>query len=111
MRRVLGFAIMIDGVLQALGVAGLLSSIADRDLRDQTLFALHLIAGAALVFVGRVLMSNGDAAKLGPAVVVGALLLSIFEATWFDWVGTVVRALYTVVALFILFRKTTLPTT
>ena len=52
MKRAVGVAMMIDGVLQAMGVAGLLSSIVDRDWQDQALFVAHLLVGAGLVFAG-----------------------------------------------------------
>ncbi len=116
---------MIDGVMQAIGVAGLLSTIVDRSLRDQSLFAAHLVVGAALVFVGRALLSTGPSeyvgssfssairggAKAPPYVLIAALLLSLIETTWFNWLDLAVRAIYTVVALALVTRKTTLPTT
>jgi hypothetical protein len=122
MRRLVGVAMMVDGVLQAMGVAGLLSTIADRSLRDQALFAAHIVVGAGLVFAGRTLLSSEyvgpslssavrGGAKAPPYVLIAALLLSLIETTWFNWIDVVMRAVYTVVALAIVLRKTTLPTT
>lgn len=119
MKRAVGVVMMADGVLQAMGVASLLSTIADRNLRDQALFAAHIVVGAGLVFAGRQLLYVGPSfrsaasgvAKAPPYVLVAALLLSLVEATWFNWIDVVMRAVYTVVALAIVLRNTTLPTT
>ena len=102
---------MIDGVWQAMSVAAVLSSIADRDWRDQALFVAHILIGAGLVFTGRVLLA-GEARTAAPAsVLIAALLLSFVETTWFNWTDVALRAVYTAVALVIVLRKTTLPTT
>jgi len=122
MKRIIGLTMMIDGVWQAMAVSAVLSTIVDRSLRDQSLAAAHVIVGAALLFAGRQVYvgPNFSSAKIGgtevpPYVrslpIVAALAVSLIEATWFDWVGTAVRAVYTVIALVIVFRKTTLPTT
>jgi len=102
---------MVDGALQAVGVAGLLSSIVDRDWQDQALFVARLFVGAGLVFAGRSLMNDAAGAKAPPYVLLAALLLSLVETTWFNWVELAMRAAYTAVALVIVLRKTTLPTT
>ncbi len=137
-RKVLGVAMMVDGVMQAMAVASLMSTIADRDLRDQSLFAAHLMVGAALIVSGRMLLSVNGRAKARPyapaiaqnphaepreyvglsfssavpvLALVAALVLSLIEATWFDWIGTAVRAAYTAIALAVLAQSTTLPIT
>lgn len=110
MRKLVGAALMIDGVLQAMGVAGVVSTIVDRDLRDQFLFAGHLMVGAVLVLGGRMLFAGSQRRALALPLV-AALLLSVFETMWFNWIGLVGRAAYTSVALIVLLRKTTLPTT
>ena len=102
---------MIDGVLQAMGVAGLLSSIVDRDWQDQALFVAHLLVGAGLVFAGRALVTGDGEAKAPAYVVIAALLLSLIETTWFNWLDVAMRTVYTSVALFVVLRRTTLPTT
>jgi len=128
MKRAVGVAMMIDGVLQAMGVAGLLSSIVDRDWQDQALFVARLLVGAGLVFAGRVLLVGraGLEARLAwrpsepgrptrsltPVVVlIAALLLNLVETTWFNWPEVAMRAVYTAVALVIVLRRTALPTT
>ncbi len=115
MKRIIGVTIMIDGALQAMGVSAVLSTIADRNVRDQALAAAHVIVGAGLLFVGRQVSSMEGGTEVPPYArslpILAALALSLIEATWFDWVGTAVRAAYSVVVLFIVFRKTTLPTT
>jgi len=119
---------MVDGVLQAMGVAGVLSTIADRSWSDQALFVAHIVVGAGLMFVGRQLLVGraGLEARLvwRPStpgrptyalatliVLMAALVLSLIETTWFNWTDVVTRAVYTAVALAIVLRKTTLPTT
>lgn len=99
-------------MLQALAVAGLLSSFLDRSLRDQTLTVAHALAGAGLVFVGSGLLGDrAEAGAKGPAsVVTAALVLALVETTWFNWPETALRAAYTAVALYVLTRKTSLPT-
>ena len=128
MRRLVGVAMIVDGVLQAMGVAGVLSTIADRNVRDQALFVAHIVVGAGLVFVGRTLFVGraGLEARLAwrpstpgrptyvlvPVIaLLAALLLSLAETTWFNWPDLALRALYTAVALVVVLRKTTLPTT
>jgi len=108
MRKFVGVLMMGDGVLQAMGVAELLSTIVERSLRDQMLFAAHLGVGAGLVFVGRSLFSG---AKAPPYVLIAALALCAIETTWFNWPGLALRAVYTAVSLVIVLRKTTLPVT
>ena len=146
MRRILGAAMMIDGVLQAMSVAGLLSTLLDRSLRDQLLAAGHMLAGAGLVYAGRrLLVGAGRTEPVGrnghvgfggyvgrnfssgashisgsdagttvplylPSVLCAALALSIIETTWFNWTDLASRAIYTALALIMVFRKTTLPT-
>lgn len=112
MRRVIGVAMMIDGVLQAMGVAGMVSTFADRSLRDQSLSVLHFVLGSGLVIVGQRLIGSGDRlSKIGCYVLGATLGVSLIETTWFNWTETAVRAGYTAVAIFVLLRKTTLPTT
>ena len=118
MKRVLGIAMMADGVLQAMGVAGVVSTLWDRSLQDQILAAGHVAVGAALLWTGRS-FSAGDRATPGAnasarvpiAALLAALLLSVSEATWFNWIDAVMRACYTAVALVIVLRRTNLPTT
>ena len=103
---------MIDGVLQAAGVAGLLSTFADRSLRDQSLSVLHFGVGSGLVIVGQRLIASSDrVSKIGCYVLGAALVVSLAETTWFNWTDVAARAAYTVASLFVLLRKTTLPTT
>ena len=138
MKRLLGIAMMADGVLQAMGVAGALSTFWDRSLQDQILVAAHVAVGVALMSAGRslsVAAAAGSSGHVGPSEDVGpsfssatsegrakarpyvplallaALILSLAEATWFDWTNAVLRAVYTAAALVIVFRKTSLPTT
>jgi hypothetical protein len=115
-RTVIGAILMLDGVMQAMGVAGMVSTIADRSWRDRGLFLAHLTAGAALFWSGRNLLSNPNLTNLtNPTNLTNlsvflALLVSLFEATWFNWTDVVIRVIYTVVVLLLL-RRTTLPTT
>jgi len=121
MKRLLGIAMMADGVLQAMGVAGVLSTLGDRSLRDQILAAAHVVVGVALLSAGRSLSASaaaGPIGHVGPSVpryllpaLLAALILSLFETTWFNWTGAAARAVYTALALVIVFRKTNLPTT
>lgn len=107
MRRAVGLAMVVDGVLQAMGVAELLPSLLDRSFRDQALVAAHVIVGAGLVFLGM----HRAGSKAPAVVLVVAFALALVETTWFNWTGTVLRALYTAAALYVVTRKTTLPTT
>jgi hypothetical protein len=117
---------MVDGVMQAMRVAGVVPSIAYRDLRDQSLFAAHLIVGAGLLFASRAVYVGRAGFDWRPsrsgrptyvsdripvAFLLAALAISLIEATWFDWIGTAVRAVYTAAAVFVLLRRTTLPMT
>jgi hypothetical protein len=115
MQTLLGVLMMIDGVLQAMGVAGLVSTIADRSWRDRSLFVAHLIVGAALVFCGKNLTNltnpTNPTNRVCVSVLAVALILSLVEATWFNWTDAAIRAGYTAVACWVLLRKTTLPTT
>ena len=111
MKRVIGAAMMVDGVLQSMGVAGLVSTIADRSWSDRALFAGHLLVGAGLVFVGRTLLNREGGSTAAVAVLAASLALSAIETTWFNWTDVSMRAAYTAVALVIVLRKTTLPTT
>ena len=110
-RKALGLAMMVDAAMQAMDAAGLMSTIADRDLRNQSLFAAHLVVGTALMFSGRTTFSSAMHRTTPVLVLVAALVLSVIEATWFDWTGTAARAAYTAVALVVLVRSTTLPIT
>ena len=117
MKRVIGVAMMVDGVLQAMGVAGLRSTIAERDGRDQALFVAHVAVGGALLFAGRQLFTR-PRAYAGPSLssamhgganapsyaLIAALLLSLIETTWFNWTDAAVRAVYTIAALAIVLR-------
>ena len=112
MRRVVGVAMMIDGVLQAAGVAGLLSTLADRSFRDQAFAALHVVLGSVLLIAGQRLSGSDDRlSKIGCYALGAALVVSLAETTWFNWTDVAARAAYTVASLFVLLRKTTLPTT
>jgi hypothetical protein len=117
MRQIAGVVMMLDGAMQALGVAGVVSTIADRSWRDRGLFVAHLVVGAALIFTGRHLFANptnltnpANLTNRSSWFLVLALALSVFEATWFNWTDAAIRAVYTVVLLVVL-RRTTLPTT
>ena len=107
MRRVVGLAMVADGALQALGVADVLPSLLDRSLRDQALVAAHVLVGAGLAFLG----IHRTASKASAIVLLGALAIALVETTWFNWTGTVLRGLYTAAALYVVTRRTTLPTT
>ena len=132
MKRLLGIAMMADGVLQAMGVAGALSTFWDRSLQDRILVAAHVAVGVALMSAGRslsVAAAAGSSGHVGPSfssatsegranarpyvplALLAALILSLAEATWFNWTNAVLRAVYTAAALVIVFRKTSLPTT
>jgi len=125
MRRIIGVVMAFDGLMQAMGVAGVLTTFADRNLGDQSLVVAHVVVGPALLFAGRRLYS-GRALNAGRVLDVGradlearltglalaaALLLSLIETTWFNWINLVARAVYTAAALAVLLRKTSLPTT
>ena len=102
---------MVDGVLQAMGVSGLLSTLAYRSVWDQLLFAAHIAVGAALLVAARMLFGDGANTRVAVGALLGALFVGLIETTWFNWLDVVMRSLYTVVALVIVLRKTTLPTT
>lgn len=105
---------MTDGVLQAMRVASVLSTLGDRHVREQVLTAAHMGVGVALVYTSRHLGSDDEGDEesgFGPAAaLVVALLISLYESTWFNWIGAAVRLGYTAIALVIVFRNTTLPT-
>ena len=103
---------MADGVLQAMGVASLVPSILDRSMRDQLFGAAHILVGVALVAVGRRVSASEAMANSRPAVyaLVAALAVALGETSWFNWLDTVGRALYTGAAIAVLTRSTNLPT-
>lgn len=119
MRRLVGIVMMLDGALQATGVTAVMLTILDRSLRDQGLFVAHLVVGAGLMWSGRSLYGDGQAevdrstvlVRASASLLLLALVISLVEATWFDWIGCAIRAVYTLVALAVVLRKTTLPTT
>ena len=119
-----GFLMMFDGAWQAMGVAGMLSTIADRSWRDRGVFLAHVVLGVALVVAGRQLADSSPAAPsdresgwgarirtLPVVTLVTALLVAWLETPWFDVTTLAVRALYTLVGCAVLLRRTTLPTT
>ena len=99
---------MADGVLQAIAVAGLVPSVFERSLRDQLFGAAHVLVGMALVFAGA---GVPERRRVGVTALLVSFAIALLETTWFNWTGTVVRALYTAVVVYVLMRKTTLPTT
>jgi hypothetical protein len=130
MMRLAGIAMMLDGVLQAMAVAAVFPTLADRYLSDQLLAAAHLVAGAALLFSGRKLVvrdsaagggvdlsgraarrPRSDSALMAASSLAAAFAVAAFETTWFNWTELAARGIYTLVVLALVLRRTTLPTT
>jgi hypothetical protein len=120
MTRLIGLLLFIDGVLQLLVILGLTPSVLDRSLRDQLFAAAHVLAGLALAVAGQGL-AMGSPERDAPAAMrtaviarwalISACVIALAETTWFNWTETAIRAAYTAIVLYMLTRKTTLPTT
>jgi hypothetical protein len=107
--KAVGVVMMADGALFAMAALPMLNTIAYRSLRDQSLFAAHLLVGALLLTSGRMLLVR-KAASFAAATLVAALIVAAIETTRFDWLALALRAGYTTFALAVLYR-TTLPKT
>lgn len=98
MSRLVALALLVDGVFQIAGQLPLWPTLADRSLRDQTLFAGHTVAGLALV-ASAALMNATPARRLTLAALGGAMVIALIETTWFSWPGTLGRGIYSALVL------------
>lgn len=104
----MGVFLVIDCLLAALRVAGLIDSLGSRGFRDQALAAGSVIAGA-LCLIGGMRLITGEDERFGSRLPVTALLVtalvSLVEVSWHDWIDTIPRWVYTGVAVVVV-RKT-----
>lgn len=111
--RVVGVAMMLDGVRSAMSAAAIVDTFFDRNLGDQSLFVANFLVGALLLISGRQLLKKRDRdsfpgnesrSRFAAATLVAALVLSGLETTRFDWPVFAARAVLTLIALVVLWR-------
>src|SRR5690349_17651320 len=107
--KVAGVALMLDGVLSAMAALPKIDTFIYRSLLDQSLAVAHIVNGALLLLVGR-LIFNERPSRLAVAPVIAAFAIAAIETTRFDWLWLVGRGVYTLVVFAVLVR-TTLPKT
>jgi hypothetical protein len=113
--KAVGVLMMLDGVWLAAAVLPMLDTLVYRSLRDQSLFAAHLLIGALLLLSGRLVLSQkrdrdsfprNESRSLFPsATLVASMVLNGLEVTRFDWPILAVHSVFTLGALFVLLRS------
>ena len=109
-----GVLMMLDGVMTAAAVLPMFNTLVYRSLRDQSLFAAHLLIGALLLLSGRLLLSRkrdrdsfsrNESRSLFPAAtLVASMVIGGLEVTRFDWPIFAISSVMTLGAIFVLLR-------
>jgi len=110
-----GVLMILDGVLTAAAVLPMVDTLVYRSLRDQSLFAAHLLMGALLLLSGRLVLtqkrdrdsfSRNESRSLFPVVtLVASMALGGLEVTRFDWPVFAVSSALTLGAIIVLLRS------